>query len=207
MPRDKTASHERIVSAAMREFQEKGFEQASMKAVADAVGMTSAALYRHFENKQDMFATLVQPAVDALNDWKEKHVAASYDVLEQGNSDSMWAFDSDNNDVSLVLNVMYQQPEAFRLLFCCASGTPYGTLVHDMIEECTDEMMDFLQNCKARGISARKVQRDEMHMLVSAYCTALIQPIEHGYDKADAKRYLKTMIDFFTPGWRMITGL
>lgn len=27
----------------MREFQEKGFEQASMKAVADAVGTTSAA--------------------------------------------------------------------------------------------------------------------------------------------------------------------
>ena len=61
MPRDKTASHEKIVDAAMREFQEKGYEQASMKAVADAVGMTSAALYRHFENKQDMFASLVQP--------------------------------------------------------------------------------------------------------------------------------------------------
>lgn len=43
MPRDKTASHEKIVDAAMREFQEKGYEQASMKAVADAVGMTSAA--------------------------------------------------------------------------------------------------------------------------------------------------------------------
>ena len=52
MPRDKTASHERIVAAAMREFLEKGFEQASMKAVADAVGMTSAALYRHFENSR-----------------------------------------------------------------------------------------------------------------------------------------------------------
>ena len=59
MPRDKTASHEKIVEAAMREFQEKGFEQASMKAVADAVGMTSAALYRHFASKQDMFAALV----------------------------------------------------------------------------------------------------------------------------------------------------
>ena len=44
------------------------------------------------------------------------------------------------------------------------------------------------------------MQRDEMHMLISGYCAALIQPIEHGYDKADAERYLKTIIDFFHAG-------
>lgn len=207
MPRDKTDSHEKIVRVAMREFQEKGFEQASMKAVADAVGMTSAALYRHFENKQDMFAALVQPAIDALNAWKEKHVASCYDALGQEDPAMMWDFEDEFNDARVVLDVMYQQPEAFRLLICCAAGTPYENLVHDMIEQSTDEMMRFLQRCKAQGISVREVQQDEMHMLVSAYNAAMLQPIEHGYDKADAERYLKTIVDFFTPGWRMITGL
>ena len=207
MPRDKTASHEKIVAAAMREFQEKGFEQASMKAVADAVGMTSAALYRHFTNKQDMFAAMVQPAVDTLNVWKEKHVAYSYDMLKQESCELMWDFDADCNDARMVLDVMYQQPEAFRLLFCCSAGTTYESFAHDMVEQATDRMMRFLQDCSAQGYSVREVQRDEMHMLVSAYCAALIQPIEHGYNKADAERYLKTIVDFFTPGWRMITGL
>ncbi|MCD8356945.1 MAG: TetR/AcrR family transcriptional regulator [Clostridia bacterium] len=207
MPRDKTSSHEKIVKAAMKEFRKKGFEQASMKAVADAVGMTSAALYRHFANKQDMFAALVQPAVDALDDWRKKHIASSYDVLEQGGSEVMWDFEADMSDVRIVLDVMYQQPEAFYLLLYCAAGTPYEGLVHDMTEESTDEMMHFLQDCKARGLAVREVQRDEMHMLVSAYNAAMLQPIEHGYDKADAERYLKTIMDFFTPGWRMITGL
>ena len=207
MPRDKTASHEKIVEAAMREFQEKGFEQASMKAVADAVGMTSAALYRHFASKQDMFAALVQPAIDALNTWKEKHIASSYEMLEQDSSEIMWNFEADMNDAHMVLDVMYQQLEAFRLLICCAAGTAYENFVHSMVEQATDRMMCFLQDCKARGVSVREVQWDEMHMLVSAYCAALLQPIEHGYDKADAERYLKTIVDFFTPGWRMITGL
>lgn len=207
MPRDKTASHEKIVAAAMREFREKGFEQASMKAVADAVGMTSAALYRHFTNKQDMFAAMVQPAVDMLDVWKEKHIASSYDILKQENSETMWDFDADCNDARMVLDVMYQQPEAFYLLFCCSAGTPYESFAHDMVEQATDRMMRFLQDCSAQGYSVREVQRDEMHMLVSAYCAALIQPIEHGYHKADAERYLKTIVDFFTPGWRMITGL
>lgn len=207
MPRDKTASHEKIVAAAMREFQEKGFEKASMKAVADAVGMTSAALYRHFTNKQDMFAALVQPAVDALNIWEEKHIAFSYDVLEQEHSEIMWDFEADCNDARMVLDIMYQQPEAFRLLLCCSAGTPYENYEHDMVEQAADRMLCFLQDCKAQGFPVREVQRDEMHMLVSAYCAAMVQPIEHGYDKADAERYLKTIVDFFTPGWRMITGL
>lgn len=207
MPRDKTISHEKIVSAAMREFREKGFEQASMKAVADAVGMTSAALYRHFTSKQDMFAALVQPAIDELKAWEEKHIAASYEVLERDDVDMMWDFEAEMNDARVVLDVMYKHPEAFYLLICRADGTPYENLVHDMIEDSTGEMMRFLQSCKERGIPVREVRRDEMHMLVSAYMAALLQPIEHGYDKTDAQRYLKTMVDFFTPGWRLITGL
>lgn len=207
MPRDKTVSHEKIVGAAMQEFQEKGFEKASMKAVADAVGMTSAALYRHFADKQDMFAALVQPAVDELKVWEAKHIKSSYDMLEHENTETMWDFQDEMNDARVVLDVMYKHPEAFRLLICCAGGTPYEHLVHDMIEESTDEMMRFLESCKERGISVREIRRDEMHMLVSAYMAALLQPIEHGYDKADAQRYLKTMVDFFTPGWRLITGL
>lgn len=207
MPRDKTASHEKIVTAAMQEFLEKGFEQASMKAVADAVGMTSAALYRHFVNKQDMFAALVQPAVDALYTWEKQHIASSYKVMEQNTAGCMWDFEDEYNDARMVLDVMYQQPEVFRLLLYRSEGTPYENFAHDMIEQATDRMMDFLRDCKEQGYPVRDVQRDEMHMLVSGYCAALLQPIEHGYDKADAERYLRTIIDFFTPGWQMITGL
>lgn len=207
MPRDKTVSHEKIVRAAMQEFSQKGFEQASMKAVADAVGMTSAALYRHFAGKQDMFAALVQPAVDELQRWRQKHISNSYELLEQENPEGMWDFNHECNDARVVLDVMYRQPERFRLLLCCSAGTPYGSCVHDFIEESTDEMMRFLDCCKSGGVPVREIGRNEMHILISAYCTALFEPIVHGYDREEAERYLKTIIDFFTPGWRMITGL
>lgn len=205
MPRDKTDSHEKIIRAAMQELLEKGFEKASMKAIADAVGMTSAALYRHFDSKQAMFAALVQPALDEMEAWRKRHIASSYRALEQ-ESPQMWDFEDELNDARVVLDVMYRQPEAFRLLICCAAGTPYENFIHDHVEQCTEEMMRFLQTCKQHGFAAREIQRNEMYMLVSAYIAALLQPIEHGYEKADAERYLKTMVDFFTPGWKMIIG-
>lgn len=211
MPRDKTQSHEKILAAAMQEFLQKGFEGASMKDVADAVGMTSAALYRHFDDKQAMFTALVQPAADALAEWTKKHVDTSYSLLDGGDikqiTDAMWNFETQMSDVHMVLDVMYEQPDAFRLLLCCSAGTAFEGFLHDKVEEATDQMMEFLSHCIERGLRARDVKRDEMHMLVSAYFSALVQPIEHGYALSDAKRYLNTMQDFFTPGWRLILGL
>lgn len=208
MPRDKTASHEKIVEAATKEFLAKGFEQASMKTIADEVGMTSAALYRHFDSKQAMFAALVQPALDAMNDWVDKHVDNSYSAVEDGKTSSLWDMDdSEYSDVGMVLEVMYRQPEAFRLLICCSAGTPYEGFVHQIVEENTERMMNFVQDCREKGYHPMDIRRDEMHMLVSAYTAALIQPIEHGYSKEDAREFLKTIYDFFTPGWKMVTGL
>lgn len=207
MPRDKTASHDRIVKAAMAEFLEKGYQRASMKSVADTVGMTSAALYRHFSDKQDMFAALVQPAIDAMNIWVEHHMQMSWGALDDPDPSKMWDFNSELNDAQLILDVMYAQPDAFRLLLFRSTGTPFEGFLHRIIEENTDDMMEFVSFCKKRNYPTRDLSRDEMHMLVTAYTMAITEPLAHGYSRDTAEKYLRTIIEFFTPGWRMVTGL
>ncbi|NCC66585.1 MAG: TetR/AcrR family transcriptional regulator [Clostridia bacterium] len=66
MPKDKNASHALVISAAKQEFLDKGFEKASMRTIAELAGMTPAGLYRHFTDKEEMFAALVQPTLDAI---------------------------------------------------------------------------------------------------------------------------------------------
>ena len=55
MPKDKTASHIRIVEAMKAEFLEKGFSDASIRSIGQRAGLTSAALYRHYSSKEAMF--------------------------------------------------------------------------------------------------------------------------------------------------------
>ena len=62
MARDKSAHHEKIITAAREEFMTYGFTDASMRRIADAAGMSAAGLYKHFPSREDMFATLVEPA-------------------------------------------------------------------------------------------------------------------------------------------------
>ena len=43
-------------------------------------------------------------------------------------------------------------------------------------------------------------------MLLTAYFTALFEPVVHRYPLDEALLYLDTVEEFFLPGWEKITG-
>ncbi|MFG2848684.1 TetR/AcrR family transcriptional regulator [Kitasatospora sp. NPDC048296] len=55
-----------IVEAAGRVFSERGYNAASMEEIAAGVGISAAALYRHFPNKYALFAECANVLVDRL---------------------------------------------------------------------------------------------------------------------------------------------
>jgi AcrR family transcriptional regulator len=55
-----------IVEAAGQIFSERGYHAASMEEIAAAVGISAAALYRHFPNKYALFAHCADVMVDRL---------------------------------------------------------------------------------------------------------------------------------------------
>lgn len=55
-----------IIEAAAAVFSERGYHAASMEEIAAAVGITAAALYRHFPNKYALFAEVADLMVDGL---------------------------------------------------------------------------------------------------------------------------------------------
>ena len=45
-----------------------------------------------------------------------------------------------------------------------------------------------------------------LHLLLSAYSTALFEPVIHSYQAEDAIRCLDTIEAFFLPGWKKLMG-
>ncbi|MDN4486882.1 TetR/AcrR family transcriptional regulator [Demequina sp. SYSU T00039] len=64
-PRDRRQSIEAAAAAA---FAERGYHRVAMQDVADAVGITAAALYRHFANKYDLFSSVAMGLVQGLHE-------------------------------------------------------------------------------------------------------------------------------------------
>ena len=48
----------RLLSAAKEEFLNKGFEKASLTDICKAAGVTTGALYKRFNGKEDLFPCL-----------------------------------------------------------------------------------------------------------------------------------------------------
>ncbi|MET7988455.1 MULTISPECIES: TetR/AcrR family transcriptional regulator [unclassified Streptomyces] len=57
----------RIADAAAVLFRERGFRNVSVSDVAEAVGITAPALYRHFRNKQALLAYVVAAGMDTMD--------------------------------------------------------------------------------------------------------------------------------------------
>ncbi|MFI7192723.1 TetR/AcrR family transcriptional regulator [Nocardia nova] len=55
-----------IREAAIRLFSNKGFEQTSLREVADAVGITKASLYYHYASKLDLLLAIIEPIFDDM---------------------------------------------------------------------------------------------------------------------------------------------
>lgn len=56
-----------ILAAAQRLFVEKGYRGISMREIAEAVGMTKAALYYHFRDKEQLFVAILQAVLSDLS--------------------------------------------------------------------------------------------------------------------------------------------
>ena len=61
-----------ILEEALRQFSEKGFAGTSMSEIAKPLGITKAALYKHFESKQQIFDEIIAASESRYKELLEK---------------------------------------------------------------------------------------------------------------------------------------
>ena len=191
------------MASAKREFLEKGFEGASIRAIARNAGVTSAALYRHFPNKEEIFAALVEPVLDELEAWMSQHLSDAYAGVRSHELE--WVGSRSNAD--MVREVAFPNRESFKLLLCRAQGTRYQNFVHDLVERQQKELSRGLVWLRDNGYEASEVSDETLHIMLSAFHTALFEPIVHDYPQENAEQYLQTIERFFLPGWHDLLGI
>ena len=100
-----------ILEAAERVFVEQGYEGATIRRIADEVGLSSTALYMHFRDKAQILDEICSGHFRALNAINESLLAASLDpvVCVRRMLEGYIAF-------------AYAHPNTYRLVFCTAAG-------------------------------------------------------------------------------------
>ena len=201
MPRDKTANHIKIIAAAKAEFMEMGFDKSSMRSIAERCGMTAAGIYRHCVDKEDLFDQIVAPAVDRINAWLDAHVARYVDAVHHEER-IQWR----DSEIDMMREIIYPNMEEYHLLLAKSQGSKYENFLHDLTEGQQAQLLQYLPMLKAQGYAVKDIDSKELHLLLSAYTTALFEPVIHNYSLEEALHCLKAVEAFFVPGWKQLFG-
>lgn len=72
---------QKILDVAIAEFSERGFESANVNSIAQKAGISVGSIYKYFENKENLFLTVIHFAVETLRDVL-KEIMQNEDDLE-----------------------------------------------------------------------------------------------------------------------------
>lgn len=125
----------RIYEAAVREFSEKGFQQASMRNIAKGAGMTVGNLYRYFKDKEDLFYFVISPAYSRLMDLVKESIATANERFDT----RFFEFLSEQ-----ILKICREHKIELLILFEGSRGTIYEKAKEEMILVVENVLKDML---------------------------------------------------------------
>lgn len=78
MDERRTDTREHIRTIALELFAEHGYDRASLREIAERLGLTKAAVYYHFRTKEEILASLIEDflaQIDDIVDWAASRAA------------------------------------------------------------------------------------------------------------------------------------
>jgi len=132
-PEQKALRRQQILDASRERFQTLSYEEVNLNHVAADVGITKAALYRYFRNKETLFLALF---VQSL-----KELVKDFDKLEISSSDTV----KDHPLAELICKTLLENP-----IYCKLSAILHTILERNLtLEEATlfkQELLNLMSN-------------------------------------------------------------
>jgi len=200
---DKT--HENILKSAKKQFLEKGFRDASIRTICKEAGVTNGAFYAHYKSKEDLFNSIVDPF---LKEFKGMYSGEDEAFFTINNSEDIINIFRESYKVTdMMIHYICEHREIFLLLLDSSAGTRYENFQNKIIDEETNSMKDFLNNCKPyvknpENISTRIIQ------LGSSF---LISTIFHSFKKGKSAEEIlqesRVVSEFCIGGYKQLLGI
>ena len=171
-----------------------------MRAIAEGAGITAAGIYRHFADKEAMFASLVEPAATELMQLYVK-MHQDFEALPRDvQLDTVFNHDCDSIDQFMAY--IYDHFDAFKLLVTCAEGTKYADYLDELVRIEVESTLKFIEVTGNSAITSGKLSPELLHIISNALLSAVFEVVRHDMLRKDAEGYIQSLRLFFTAGWK-----
>lgn len=188
-----------LLASAKTEFLEKGYMQASLRNICKNAGVTTGALYFFFEDKEDLFASLVEEPLNGLYTTMKEHYL---DEKEQADSGEVLMHDI-SQDIEIarqVIGYMYRYHDEFELLLEKSQGSRFENFV-DRFVEISEEHFRAMADVMAKQTGREPVEDYIIHWLTHLLIDMFMHMMTHETSEKDAVKYIETMVRYLIAGW------
>lgn len=197
-------THKKIIDSGKLNFLNDGYERSNLRKICKDAGVTTGAFYRHFEDKEDLFISLVEPLAKELLDFYDKYEEESFRDIEKNCGQDLAGINIDGSIESTLY--MFSKKELFNLLIYKAHGTKYDNFIELLVEkEDINRHKAFQIISKKKNIEA-EIPKEAMHLLNHVYINALCEIVIHSQTEEEVKINTRIISKFFYDGWEKLRG-
>ncbi len=204
-------TRKKLLSSAMKEFYEKGYTKASLRNICKEAGVTTGALYFFFEDKDDLFGSLVDEPLKRLEEMIGEHFSAELDIskgldvskLTPANIASKMGLQDDMEIANGIIRFIFANKTAFDLLLTRAQGSRYESIPDHMVELVEAHYSKLYVVMKGYQSKREMTKEDKfiVHWISHDQIDIFIHIVTHCKDVKDAEKQMKNMIAYMIGGW------
>lgn len=193
---------EKLMEAAKQEFLKNGYERASLQTIAEKAGSSKGAIYIRYPDKESLYRSLVQPAIDGFCELLQS-VLYQFNRLS-GEEQTRQMLRRSNDEFPKVVDYLYDHFEEFKLLFTSGENNAYQEFIHRVVELDTGCTARYIEASGNDAISSGRLTLELNHLLSSAFYTGMFEVVIHNMPKEQAMKHIQKMRHFYTAGWQTI---
>ena len=205
MTEDKQSTLERIQTAAKQEFMEKGFQCASLRNIVKTAGVTTGAFYGYYGSKEELFDALVGKHAEYILTLFDTTI----DDFEKltGEEQTRQMTEVSSSSILRMLDYIYENYDAFKLIILCAEGTKYADFVHQLVVREEESTFTYIKTLEQMGFHVEPINKKLIHIVASGMFSGIFETIVHDMPKEEAKEYVLQLERFYTAGWECLMGV
>ena len=190
-----------ILKQARREFIEKGFRKASLRAIAGSAGMTVGNIYRYFKSKDDLFRELLAPIIGNIELMK-LGLRHHHENTPKGSETEIYEHEA---MISTVYGFIMKYREDLKLLLTGAGGSSLEDFKEELIRWYGEIYWQSLQEVwSAMGSGKLEVNKRTIYLISQSVADSLIEVVINDYSLAEVKIVAEEMFSFFGGGTQQI---
>ena len=201
MPAKKGNTPEKIKSAARTVFLANGFRETSMQMIASEVGISAPGIYKHFESKEEIFSSLVNPLIIEIKGILHMAENEKDTLFAEGKSEEVW---DKEKTFEQMLDFIYAHFDDMKLLLFCADGTAYENIIDRAADYETQVMLRTLPRLREQGMDIPEIDAETISTMMRQQYRTHAEFIRKDYPRERAEQYQKEVDTFFTAGWRAL---